>query len=242
MVNNINSYTSLFNTNSLPSSSTSEVEKIILAHKNEATVNDESNTSTNTSLNLSSRAQKVSALSNEFFSGGDLSFNDVDALKERIYQFGLISKEEYAGLTKTTLSEEDKAASKDVSSQNLASFLGDFLDRLDETKAGKTDDLNSNGNAEESEILIELKVALLKAKDILADVDKEKSDPKFKESLMNSLSFIKDTINTKAYETMQLDDKVGLGKVYQALEVVDKMSPQRLTNEKLNRYMKVAFQ
>ncbi len=100
---------------------------------------------------------------------------------------------------------------------------------------------SGNIRTKEGESLIALKEALSTAKNILADVEKAKADPKFKESLANAISLVKETINTNAFEVMPLDDKVGLGKVYQALEIVDKILPQRLSNDKLNRYIQVAL-
>ncbi|WP_076420380.1 hypothetical protein [Colwellia sp. UCD-KL20] len=243
MINNINLFNSLFNTGSAIPSNTSEVDEIVAAHKQDTSTSVQNTSSNSSNLYLSSRSQKISSLSNEFFGQGGLNFDDVDSLKERVYQLGLISKEEYANLTHTELSDEELAASKDVSSQNIASFIGNFLERLDaiDVKAVTNAD-NDEEPEEESETLTALKSALSQAKTILIDVEEAKKSPEFKESLTSSLSLLKEVINTNAFEIMPLDDKVGLSKVYQALEIVDKISPQRLTNDKVNRYMQVAFE
>lgn len=243
MINNINLFNSLFNTGSAIPSNTSEVDEIVAAHKEDTSTSVQNTSSNSSNLYLSSRSQKISSLSNEFFGQGGLNFDDVDSLKERVYQLGLISKEEYANLTHTELSDEELAASKDVSSQNIASFIGSFLERLDaiDVKAVTNAD-NDEEPEEESETLTALKSALSQAKTILIDVEEAKKSPEFKESLTSSLSLLKEVINTNAFEIMPLDDKVGLSKVYQALEIVDKISPQRLTNDKVNRYMQVAFE
>lgn len=246
MINNINLFNSLFNTGSAIPSNTSEVDEIVAAHKEDTSTSVQNTSSNSSNLYLSSRSQKISSLSNEFFGQGGLNFDDVDSLKERVYQLGLISKEEYANLTHTELSDEELAASKDVSSQNIASFIGNFLERLDaiDVKAVTNGDNadNDEETEEESETLTALKSALSQAKTILIDVEEAKKSPEFKESLTSSLSLLKEVINTNAFEIMPLDDKVGLSKVYQALEIVDKISPQRLTNDKVNRYMQVAFE
>ncbi|WP_077340179.1 hypothetical protein [Pseudocolwellia agarivorans] len=243
MINNINLFNSLFNTGSAIPSNTSEVDEIVAAHKEDTSASVQNTSSNSSNLYLSSRSQKISSLSNEFFGQGGLNFDDVDSLKERVYQLGLISKEEYANLTHTELSDEELAASKDVSSQNIASFIGNFLERLDaiDVKAVTNAD-NDEEPEEESETLTALKSALSQAKTILIDVEEAKKSPEFKESLTSSLSLLKEVINTNAFEIMPLDDKVGLSKFYQALEIVDKISPQRLTNDKVNRYMQVAFE
>ena len=87
MINNINSYNSLVNTSST-STSTSEIDSIIAQHK-ESTAEQTATVATDqSSLYLSSRAQKINALSKEFFSGDTLKFDDVESLKERVYQLG----------------------------------------------------------------------------------------------------------------------------------------------------------
>ncbi|XQW84282.1 hypothetical protein ACOYR1_14240 [Thalassotalea piscium] len=238
MINNINTYTSLLNTNL---TSTSEVENVIAEHK-QTTALDEQEQTTSASLYLSSRAQKINSISQEFFSNGSLNFDDIDSLKERVYQLGLISKQDYAHLTDTELSDEELSASQAPPNTNMVSFLDNFLIRLDETDAGKISSEEDDAPEEESETLVLLKETLSTAKTILADVEQAKTETDFKESLTSTLSFLAETINATAFEKMPLDDKVGLSKVYQALEIVDKISPQRLDNDKLNRYLQVALE
>ncbi|GAA5142468.1 hypothetical protein [Thalassotalea piscium] len=241
MINNINAYSNLLSANPSASSTSAEVEDIIASHKQkEATAPLNQETSTN--LYLSTRAQKINSISQEFFSKGDLNFEDIDSLKIRAYQLGLISKQEYAHLTKTELSDQELSASKELPNKNLVNFIGDFLKRLDETNAGKLDTPEDDNNVvEESETLVLLKESLLKAQVILADVEKAKTNPDFKESLASTLAFLNETISANVFEKMPLDDKVGFSKVYQALEIVDKISPQRLNNDKLNRYIQIGL-
>jgi hypothetical protein len=241
MINNINLYSSLFNTHLPTSSGTSEIDEIIAAHKQESQVNKQDQSSGETNLFLSTKAQKINSLSNEFFNQGGLNFDDIDALKERVYELGLISKQEYAHLTNTELTNEELEASKDVSSQNIAHFVGDFLKRLNESEADKADKADEEEPYEENEKLTALKEALSKAQSILTNVEQAKTDPKYKESLTNAIALVKETISTDAFKLMSLDDKVGLSKVHQALEIVDKISPQQLSNDKLNRYIQVAL-
>jgi hypothetical protein len=241
MINNINLYSSLFNTHLPTSSGTSEIDEIIAANKQESTSSKQDQLSGDTNLFLSTKAQKINSLSNEFFNQGGLNFDDIDVLKERVYELGLISKQEYAHLTNTELTNEELEASKDVSSQNIAHFVGDFLKRLNESEADKVDNADEEEPYEENEKLIALKEALSKAQLILTNVEQAKTDPKFKESLANAITLVKETISTDAFKLMSLDDKVGLSKVHQGLEIVDKISPQRLSNDKLNQYIQVAL-
>tara|TARA_R110001583_G_scaffold183179_2_gene341733 strand:+ start:399 stop:578 length:180 start_codon:yes stop_codon:yes gene_type:complete len=55
------------------------------------------------------------------------------------------------------------------------------------------------------------------------------------------LFLLKETIEAPSFEKIPLDDKISVSKVYQPLEIVDQLSPQRLNNDKLNKYMDLAF-
>lgn len=243
MINNISHYNNLFNGNSTNSAS-SEVDDIIAAHKSPQVPTINTENSSPSHLFLSSKAQKISSLSSEFFNGDNLTFNDIDALKTRAYQLGLINKEEYGQLTNTDYSAEEIQASKDMSTTGIANYITDFLKRLDKSDAGKTADSATNeqkDNGEESDALIALKSALSSARNMIENVENAKKNPEFKTTLIDTMTILKETINASAFEKMPVDDNVGLTKVYQTLEIVDKLSPQRLTNEKLNHYMSVSL-
>jgi len=239
MINNINSYFTNFNLNSATTSSSEEIDKIIEEHKTSKTSTNETASSIKENLYLSSRAQKIDTISTEFFNNGAISFNDVDALKERAYQLGLISKQEYSHLTDTELAESDSLLNTNISSQTLASFADNLLQRLDEISNG--DSGEDSDTKEISNSLIAFKEALITAKDILSDIDSAKDAPDFKKSLASALSLIKETINADSFEIIPLDDKVGISKIYQSLDIVDKIIPERLSNEKVNRYIEISF-
>ncbi|WP_286234559.1 hypothetical protein [Thalassotalea sediminis] len=245
MINNINNYSNLFNSNTTNSSSTTEVDDIIANKKQQIDANIAPSLSYNNSLFLSSKAQKISAINNEFFSGGSLNFDDLDSLKSRVYQLGLITKEEFGKLTNTEYSEQELAAADDISTQGIANYINNFLKRLDESDAGKNETNDTvdkqTSDVEESESLIALKAALNNAKNIITDVENAKSKEDFKATLIKSMSILNESITAQAFEKMPIDDKVGLTKVYQTLEIVDKISPQRLTNQKLNHYMSISL-
>jgi hypothetical protein len=237
MINNINSYSGNYN---ISSSGSSEVDEIIEAHNKSKTIADETVSSVKDNLYLSSRAKKINAISTEFFSNGAMSFNDVNGLKERAYELGLISKQEYAQLTDTDYPDKDENINVDVSSQTLASFAGNFVERLDEAGVDGSD--NDTDTEKSSKSLLALKEALTTAKKMLSDIDSAKNDPDFKESLAISLSSIRETIHADTFEILPLDDKVGISKVYQALEIVDKISQKRLSNAKIDRYIKFSLE
>ena len=234
MINNISTYSALINTG-LTTTNNSEVESIIEQHKASnadkitTTAVDQSN------LYLSSRAQKINAISQEFFSGDTFNFNDVESLKERVYQLGLISKNQYTALTN---SSTEPSAQSENSTLGLTNFIDNLLERLQ-----SDDDAQSNESepAQESEALTALIEALEAAKEIISNVDDAKRDTNFKSTLNETLSLLKQTIEAPTFEQIPLDDKVGLTKVYQTLEIVDQLSPQRLNNEKLNKYIDLSL-
>ena len=238
MLNNINSYSSLINTPST-STSTSEIDSIIAQHKESTAEQTASVTTNQNSLYLSSRAQKINALSKEFFSGDSLKFDDVESLKERVYQLGLISKDEYAKLTNTSSDIDTNTLNTDNSTLGLTEYMGDLITRL---QADENNDASDPESEEQrSETLSILIKALESAKAIISDVEEAKRETDFKESLQATLSTLKDTVENPAFEKIPLDDKVGLSKVYQTLEIVDQLSPQRLNNAKLNKYIDLSF-
>jgi len=238
MINNINSYSGNYNINT-PSSGSSEIDEIIEAHKKSNTATDETTSSRKENLYLSSRAKKINAISTEFFNNGAMNFNDVNALKERAFELGLISKQEYAKLTDTKLADESTNLNAELSSQTLANFAGDLVERLD--KAGLDDSVRDSNAETDSKSLLALKEALTTAKEILSDVDKAKNDPNFKESLESTLFSIRETINADTFEILPLDDRAGISKVYQAIEIIDKISQKRLSNAKVDRYIQMSL-
>ena len=238
MLNNINSYSSLINTPST-NTSTSEIDSIIAQHKESTAEQAASVTTNQNSLYLSSRSQKINALSKEFFSGDSLKFDDVESLKERVYQLGLISKDEYAKLTNTSSDIDTNTLNTDNSTLGLTEYMGDLITRL---QADENNDASDPESEEQrSETLSILIKALESAKAIISDVEEAKRETDFKESLQATLSTLKDTVEDPAFEKIPLDDKVGLSKVYQTLEIVDQLSPQRLSNAKLNKYIDLSF-
>lgn len=232
MINTINGFSS---NHSLNSTTSSEVVEIIESHKKSNSPVNETTSNTNGNLYLSSRATKINALSTEFFSKGALSFNDVDALKESAYQLGLISKQEFDRLSNTEPNTTNSQLSQEMSSETLASFAGSFVERLDATNDDKSD------TEEESESIIVFKEALMTAKNILSNIDEAKKSPDFKESLTAAITTLRETISADSFEIIPLDDKVGISKVYQALEIVDQISHKRLSNTKVNQYIQVSF-
>ena len=243
MINSLNTYSTLLN--SAPSASTSrsntsEVDNIIEEYKASSAESEAVSKINDSNLYLSSRAQKINAISKEFFSNDALNFNDVEALKERVYQLGLISKNEYTTLTNS--SSEIESSENDNQAESIVDFIGSLLERLenDDIESNETDDLTSTPE-EDSAALTALIKALESAKYIISDVEEAKRGSDFKANLQDTLLLLKETIEAPSFEKIPLDDKVSLSKVYQTLGIVDQLPPERLNNEKLNKYMDLSF-
>lgn len=242
MISNLNPYSTLSNTATpATTTSTSEVDSIIAKHKESSAEKVAEANSNQSNLYLSNRAQKINTISTEFFSGGDLSLASVEGLKERVYQLGLISKEEYAKLTNSAAEATSESSGNENATTSLTSFLGNLLERLksdDDKKKENDSDDSTEGKSEALTILIR---TLEAAKEIISNVDEAKRETDFQTTLKDTLSLLKETIEAPTFEKIPLDDKVGLSKVYQTLEIVEKLSPQRLNNEKVNKYLELAF-
>lgn len=255
MINNVGLYQSILNTYSqVTTSKQSEVDVVKGDPRTNTGDTKEVQKTNDANLYLSSKSQKINALSSEFFNNKDLNFADIEKLKERAYQFGLISKSEYSALSKSEVSPDSGTlantsvgiSTNKTSVITIRRFIDDFLERLDDisNKPEKNNADNKNNTDSEEKIaskvkstLLALSTSLKAAKNILTDVNTAKTKEGFKKDLSESLAFIKETINTEAFDKMPLDDKVGLSKVYQALEIVSVLTPQRLNNAKINKYI-----
>jgi len=238
MINNLGLYSSAFNNNSAVTQKTTDEVQALTEKYAEKSVQSEDSGDITNNIFLSSKAQKISAISSEFFSGSELTFDDIDKLKEKLYQFGLISKGDYAALTSDkptapTNSEENEH----TSTTTLTGFIGNFIERLNEEDVNEE---NQEGDVV-NESVVALTGALNTAKDILSNVEEQKHKADFKSSLQESLALLKEIISDKSFSGLPLDDQIGLSKVHEALEIVDHLSPTRLNNNKVNQYIELSF-
>jgi len=239
MINNYSWFnpTQTTNTNTRPSNDlTSQVidgqQSSQVIEKNSA-----SEGSPQKNLHLSSRAEKLSALSNEFFKGGKFTTADVNALIERTYEFGFISKAEYLKLSENTVTDETNVQPEKTSTTTLIDYINQFKERLDDLDEQELE----QSSPEELESLVAMKKALTSAKSILTDVEQAKQLPNFKTDLQDTIVIFKEIISSEAFNTMTLEDKVNLTNVAKTLEIVDQLSPQRLNNKKVNQYIDISL-
>ncbi|KGJ91749.1 hypothetical protein [Colwellia psychrerythraea] len=242
MINDLGLYGAIFNNNSTVTKNNATEIQTATEKLAENSIKSEGATDVADNIFLSSKAHKINAISTEFFSGAQLTFDDIGKLKEKLYQFGLISKGDYAALTSDTVNKSNDEINEQMSTTVLTSYIGNFIERLNVDKASETDnDTQADEVVTESETIVALTAALTTAKAILVNVEEQKQQADFKSSLQNTLLLLKETINDKSFTDLPTDDQIGLSKVHQALEIVDRLSPQRLNNDKVNQYIELAF-
>ena len=182
-------------------------------------------------LSLSSRAQKLNAINNEFFNGKAIASVDTAKLIDRVYEYGLISKGEYGQLTRAPQDSEGQPIDTPTSTQSLTQFLDHFEQRLEKVEGYQDSDQQS---------VIDLKSALASAKGILGDVEGAKGNPQFKNTLDTTKSVLNDLLGQEAFADMPLEDRVDMSNVIKTLDIVDKIDPKRLDNQRVNHYIAVA--
>ncbi|WDE00405.1 hypothetical protein [Thalassomonas actiniarum] len=232
MLTSINAYTTQTANNRLDTvNSTAE------STASAGTVREESAAAAGNNLFLSSKAEKINAISAEFFKKGPLTSVDVDKLVERAYEYGLISKAEYGNLAKTAQGEQSQEGETQTVTASLAGFIEDFQQRFNSVDADEQNGENSRTEPTDTEI--EMNKALSSAQAILSDVEQAKKADNFQQSLSHAIATLTEVVQSESFSQLPLDDRVGLSKSVQALEVVDKLTPQKQSNKFINRYLDI---
>ena len=238
----INNY-SLFNANHTANTNTrtsNDFSNQVVGEKHSSNTIDRNDTTAvvpQINLHLSSRAEKLNALSNEFFKGSSLTAVDVNSLVERTYELGFISKNEYLKLSENTVSEEVDNRIEKTSTATLIDYINEFKERLDKLD----NEVLEQASLEERDSLAAMKKSLDSAQSILSDVEEAKLLPNFKSDLEDTILIFKDIISSQAFNAMALDDKVNLTNITKTLEIVNQLSPQRLNNKKVNQYIDISL-
>jgi len=182
-------------------------------------------------LSLSTRAQKLSAITSEFFDGKPFASIDTTKLIDRVYEYGLISQKEYATLNDKPQGVEDAAVIEPTSTQSLSEFLDRFDERLNNVD-GYQDSKDST--------VVELKQALAHAGTLFDDIERAKKEPDFKSKLTSTKDTLTQLLNGEEFQDMPLDDKVDMSNVIKTLDIMDKISIKRLDNPMVNKYINIA--
>lgn len=186
-------------------------------------------TSNSDNISLSTRAQKMSAIDNEFFNGKPITSLDIQQLINRVHEYGLISDTEFEALGG---SETETSTTNPVSlTESLESYIVELqksLDTLENTQMF-------------SEVTIdEFQKALDSTKSILNDVEKAKKTSDFKLTLAENKQTLSQVLESEEFDALSMDDKVTVHDSIKALTIIDKISPDQLTNASVNQYIGVA--
>ncbi|NRA59914.1 MAG: hypothetical protein HRU25_03180 [Psychrobium sp.] len=227
MLNNIGLYGSLANTNVASNQNTvTNVEKLTAVPELSL---DKKIEGVGENLSLSSRSQKLAAISKEFFSHGNFSNVDSRELLERVREYDLISAEEYDSLSSSSLFQRSKE--DDNKQTTLTTNLADALNDLEKSVV-----FEDEKNLTQSEF----KQALNNAENILRDVETAKLDSNFNRDIDYSLLKLKQFSQSKSFVEMPAKQQSVISDSVTALEVINKISPKRLSNPLLNRYLSFA--
>lgn len=194
-------------------------------------VNDEKSDKRPADIHLSDRSTRLNALSNEFFKGGLTAVN-IDKLVERAYEYGLINQHEYAKLSKSSNVNKTDTAELDEQSktQSLAEYLTEFSKKI----------LKVNEDADDKKQQAQLiSESALAAKAIVIDVEKAKTSPTFQQDIQDAKDNLIAIVNSDSFSKMPIKDRTGLTQTVKALDVIQQLSPQRLTNNKVDQYLQV---
>ncbi|MEH6651376.1 MAG: hypothetical protein V7707_15220 [Motiliproteus sp.] len=170
------------------------------------------------SVELSTRAQKIQKLNEEFFSAGPNSVSITPEFIARLTEYGFLSTDEASKLSPSV-------ASSDESPSNTLGELSTFIDRFsNDMKA--TDPENS------------LVHTLQKAKSIIQNIDG--SNPSSLASDIKTVGAeLNQYLNSNAGQTLSDEDKTSLNQLEVALKIADKLNPENLSSSKINGYLSV---
>jgi len=230
-MNSIGLYNSLVNTGYPQSTGDNQVEKADkVTPLNDVSKDKASDAGAGESLNLSSRSQKLHAISEQFFSHGNFSQIDTKALIEKVHEFGLISDDEYQSMKGSALFKSRFEQEEEKEPASLVDYLRDIKKAVDKTEEG----------AKPSAKNISLSVGLDKAMAILSDVEKAKTSPNFKQDINQAQSELTKLASSDSFSKLGSSYQEAVKSSSAALEIIEKISPQRLSNPFVNRYLDFA--
>lgn len=221
-LNNSSTNTALINATLTNSSETQVAEVRKTDVKQDLAKHISSNSNTNESLKLSSRSEKLQAISKQFFSGSNLVNIDVKELIEKVYEYELISDEQYQSLKNNPLFKWEDNKSEDKKIDSLVESLQSVRKVID-----------SSNSINKAQFLSGISDAIT----ILSDVEKAKTSPTFKQDIANAMNQLEKFTESESFKKLESKQQDSVEWSIAALEVIDKISPKRLSNPSINRYL-----
>ena len=172
-------------------------------------------------IELSTRAQKIQKLNEEFFSGGPQSLKITPAFIERLKEYGFLSAEEASKLSPTSVSDNEE----------LTGTLGELTDFIDRFNS-QLKDVDSNDS---------LIITLQKAKSIINNFDG--STPSTMATDIKTVTAeLSQYRNSEAAGSLSEEDQKSLKQLELTLKIADKLNPENLSSQKVNHYLSVLGQ
>lgn len=222
-MNTIGLYNSLANTNQTLGQKNEQVTDVSkVAKVNDVSQDKASEAGAGESLKLSSRAQKLQAISDEFFSHGNFTQVDTKKLIDKVHEYGLISDKEFDSLSNSPLFKKAEKNTNNAEPKSLIEHLQDVKKAVDKSDSAENK---------------ELSIGLDKAMSILSDVEKAKNSPTFKQDITNAMSELDKLMKSDSFKKLDEKYQEAIEGSVAALEVIDKISPNRLSNPFINRYL-----
>ena len=172
-------------------------------------------------IELSTRAQKIQKLSEEFFPAGPQSLKITPAFIGRLNEYGFLSEDEAKELSSSAISDEDGST---PNLEELSVFVDRFSDQI------KKEDPKSK-----------LVSTLEKSKYILDNLDR--SSASFMAfDIKTVVSELEQYRNSEAAERLSNDDGASLNQLEAALKIADKLNPENLSSREVSHYLSVLNQ
>lgn len=182
---------------------------------------------------VSSRAQKLQALSAEFFAGDGITNTNIDALKQRAYEYGLISEVKFKQLTSGAANPNQRFEETKQNTQSLA----DELNKIEKELAKRNQEVPEEERQDVSPIL----KTLSDAAKILKDPETAITEEQFKQNIAKTLKELNDIIESDTFSNLPINERVGITNATKGLSIVESIAPRTSNNSRINQYIANSF-
>ena len=176
---------------------------------------------------VSSRAQKLRALSDEFFAGSGLNSGNIAALTERAYEYGLLSDTQYKSLNNgvTTTTVQTALPTTQSLSEELERVSKELEKRNQEVPEHERQDVSSITNI------------LNRAASILTDPETAITKEQFSQDIANTIQDLNVIIDSDTFGNLPVTERTAITNSTSALSTIEALAPRNLTNSKVNQYL-----
>lgn len=178
---------------------------------------------------VSNRAQKLKALADEFFAGG-LSSANIGALKERAYEYGLISEGQFNRLSTGATNGLEQ-------SEPTTQSLAQELEKVSEELAKRNKEVPEDKRQDVSKITS----ILGRVANILKDPETAITKEQFDKEVEAAIKDLNDIIDSDTFGNLPLKERVTMTNSASALSIIESLAPRAPSNSKLNQYLANSF-